>query len=289
MVVTMEQKTCLDKKKVLITAEETRKKLGMRETPIEIVETIHDKGEDRLYIVVGDRPDKTALIGPGGIVAAKMREQLGVKTLTIISKLDLILKRAKIKEHIDLLSKTDHPDVEHLKKLCLLELGYPPHTFPPAEKLGQLFVHYCPKNLASEKLANILGYQTIKVLSQKTRINKDGSIYTRNPPITCGECVSSVVSHVKMVGGEMLLANTWNPVMSVKGLLLVNLAKLLWLTREDQHELLGGEPPACWAQRVSLQMGVGKHLFVKRILEEVSLGLLEPNQATGELYELQRG
>ena|GEM_PF-665692 len=284
----MKQETDLRKQKILRLAEETRKKLGMRYTPIEIVKTIHDKEKDRLYIIVGDRPDKTALIGPGGLVAAKLKENLGVKTLTVVSKLDLVVKRRMIKEHIKLLSKTDQPNVEPLKKLCRLELFYPPRRVPQPEKLGQIFVHHCPNNLASEKLAKTLGYKTTGVISPETELNQDGSIYTRKPPITCGECFTSVVCSVKKVGGNLLLANTRNPVFSVEDLLVVNLAKLLWLTREDLHEILGREPPPCWARRASLGMGVGTHLFVRHIIEDVSLGLLEPNQATREIYGLTR-
>ena len=108
-----------------------------------IVDVIYDEEEDVLYIVVLDRPDKSSLIGYGGLKIKKLKEKIGVKDLTVITHVDLDVKRKRVKsalEKLDLiLSRLNKPEEKevlqkYIKKLLIAELKYPPRLLPNMEK-----------------------------------------------------------------------------------------------------------------------------------------------------------
>ena len=72
-----------------------RSELGLCATlQPKIIETYYDREADSLLIIAADRPDKSAVLGPGGWVSSLIRKNLGVKAVGVRSKLDLEVKNS---------------------------------------------------------------------------------------------------------------------------------------------------------------------------------------------------
>lgn len=102
-----------------------------------IVETCYDRETDSLFIITADRPDKSAVLGPGGWVLSLIRKNLGVTAVGVRSKLDLEVKKQRVKLAAEQLGKLSKEVDGHLRKIIdsrlipMLknELNYPARTF----------------------------------------------------------------------------------------------------------------------------------------------------------------
>jgi len=87
-----------------------RSELGLCTTlQPKIVETYYDREADSLVIIAADRPDKSAVLSPGGWVLSLIRKNLGVAAVGVRSKLDLEVKKQRVKFTRDI-----HNSVTHL-------------------------------------------------------------------------------------------------------------------------------------------------------------------------------
>jgi len=115
-----------------------RSELGLCATlKPKIVETYYDREANSLFIIAADRPDKSAVLGPGGWVLSLIRKKLGVTAVGVRSKLDLEAKKQRIKLAAEQLRRLSQDVDGHLRKIIdsrLLpmlknELNYPARTF----------------------------------------------------------------------------------------------------------------------------------------------------------------
>ncbi|USS40008.1 hypothetical protein NF865_06565 [Thermococcus aggregans] len=103
-----------------------RKENGFPVVPFVIDEIRYDKESDKLFIIARDRSDKSAIIG-NSFVIGKLKEELGVKQVTVYSKLDLIIKRKKLEEN---LKKIKGTFLEFLVPIIEAEFNFPPRKWP---------------------------------------------------------------------------------------------------------------------------------------------------------------
>ena len=74
-------------------------KIASKQLP-KIEDVIQDSNDNILYIIVSDRPDRSALIGYGGLIIKKIKRKISVNEVTVIAKTDLLVKRKRISESI---------------------------------------------------------------------------------------------------------------------------------------------------------------------------------------------
>ena len=103
-----------------------RKENGFPLVPFVIDEIRYDSENDKLFIIARDRSDKSAIIG-NSFVIGKLREELGVKQVTVYSKLDLLIKQKKLKENLERIKGTF---LEFLTPIIEAELSFPPRKWP---------------------------------------------------------------------------------------------------------------------------------------------------------------
>lgn len=102
-----------------------------------IVETCYDRETDSLFIITADRSDKATVLGPRGWVLNLTQKHLRVSTIGVRSKLDLEVKKQRVKlatEQLRKLSKElDAPLKEimdsRLVPMLKNELNYPARSF----------------------------------------------------------------------------------------------------------------------------------------------------------------
>ncbi len=82
-----------------------RKEIGHADVTINIHETIYNKNKQELWIITKDRPDKSTIIGKGGWVVGKLKEELGIKTIHVESYPDYINKKYHMELSLETLNK----------------------------------------------------------------------------------------------------------------------------------------------------------------------------------------
>ena len=85
-----------DERTLLDHINRIRKEIGHEEVYIDIYEIIYDKEKNELWIITDDRPDKSAVIGKGGWVVGRLREELGIESIHVESFSDFLLKKYRM-------------------------------------------------------------------------------------------------------------------------------------------------------------------------------------------------
>ena len=73
-----------------------RKEIGHEEVEIEVKEVLFDHETNELWIITNDRPDKSAIIGKGGWVVGRLREELGIGSIHVESYSDFLQKEYRM-------------------------------------------------------------------------------------------------------------------------------------------------------------------------------------------------
>jgi len=84
------------KRTLLEHINKIRKNIGHDEVNIDIKEIIFDKNLNELWIITDDRPDKSAIIGKGGWVVGRLREELGINSIHVESYSDFLIKKYRM-------------------------------------------------------------------------------------------------------------------------------------------------------------------------------------------------
>jgi predicted PP-loop superfamily ATPase len=82
-----------------------RKEIGHDPIDISIREIIFKEETNDLWIITTDRPDKSAIIGKGGWVVGKLREDLGVNSIHVESYSDFLTKKYRMELSLNTLDK----------------------------------------------------------------------------------------------------------------------------------------------------------------------------------------
>lgn len=100
--------------------------------------------DDFLLVVVPDRPDKSAVLGPGGRVLKLVRDALGVSSMAVRSYTDLLVKRRRVMEALAkarrIMAKASgllEGALERVVSLLEAEARYPPREWPSYEPLDE--------------------------------------------------------------------------------------------------------------------------------------------------------
>ena len=73
-----------------------RKEIGHEEVNIDIKEVLYDKDTNEMWIITNDRPDKSAIIGKGGWVVGRLREELEIGSIHVESYSDFLQKEYRM-------------------------------------------------------------------------------------------------------------------------------------------------------------------------------------------------
>ncbi|HDI01258.1 MAG TPA: hypothetical protein ENF78_02395 [Candidatus Bathyarchaeota archaeon] len=122
-----------------------RRELGLRTYVRPRIRAVYYQEEDDfLLVVVADRPDKSAVLGPGGRVLKLVRDLLGISSMAVRSNTDLLVKRRRIGEALykvkHLLARANgllKMALERILAILRAELRYPPREWPSYEPLDE--------------------------------------------------------------------------------------------------------------------------------------------------------
>ncbi len=117
-------------------------KIASKQLP-KIENIVVDRNSNTLYIIVSDRPDRSSLIGYGGLIIKKMKTRLGINQAVVIAKTDLLVKKKRISETIARaktlmkrknITQSTRKFLELLVEQLKLEKNFPPRTIVKREE-----------------------------------------------------------------------------------------------------------------------------------------------------------
>lgn len=85
-----------DKVALLNHINRIRKEIGHEEVQIDIKDVLFDRDSYEMWIITSDRPDKSAVIGKGGWVVGRLKEELGIKSIHVESYSDFLQKEYRM-------------------------------------------------------------------------------------------------------------------------------------------------------------------------------------------------
>ena len=85
-----------DKIALLNHINRIRREIGHEEVQIDIKEVLFDRDTYEMWIITSDRPDKSAIIGKGGWVVGRLREELGIESIHVESYSDFLQKEYRM-------------------------------------------------------------------------------------------------------------------------------------------------------------------------------------------------
>jgi hypothetical protein len=86
----------LDKNHIIPLISRIRRDIGHKDVEPDIREVVWDENSRELVIITSDRPGKSIVIGKGGWVAGRLKEELGIKSVHVEAYTDLMVRRYRM-------------------------------------------------------------------------------------------------------------------------------------------------------------------------------------------------
>lgn len=84
------------KKDILTAVSRIRDEIGHENIKPDILDVIFHEDTGKLLIITSDRPDKSTVIGKGGWVVGRLREELGLEQIHVEAYPDILLRKYKL-------------------------------------------------------------------------------------------------------------------------------------------------------------------------------------------------
>ena len=91
-----------------------RREIGHEEVNIDIKEVLYDNDTNEMWIITNDRPDKSAIIGKGGWVVGRLREELEIGSIHVESHSDFLQKEYRMNLSLNKLNSFVNENKESL-------------------------------------------------------------------------------------------------------------------------------------------------------------------------------
>ncbi len=91
-----------------------RREIGHEEVNIDIKEVLYDNDTNEMWIITNDRPDKSAIIGKGGWVVGRLREELEIGSIHVESYSDFLQKEYRMNLSLNKLNSFVNENKESL-------------------------------------------------------------------------------------------------------------------------------------------------------------------------------
>lgn len=214
--------------------------------------TVLDERDERLYLIVHDRAEKSMMIA-GGLIG-KVASLLGLN-ITVLALSDIISKRMRIARNLKYFPNSGV--FGRIRELMISELKYPPRKLPELDKYGESLIFFLESNYQS-LLSEKIGLMPKKEVALPT-LGKWPLCLRRAFEIGLSEDVDVV-----FWDGPTFVLKMEKP--------FINLGRLLSLSRREMLEM-GDVRVKC-------------KLPVMEILRSVYMGEIEPFDASRVIYAI---
>ncbi len=105
-----------EKKEIIERVCKIREEIGHQKVKPKIKDVVFDADNGTLLIITSDRPEKSIVIGKGGWVVGRLKEELGINSIHVEAYPDILLKEYKIKLTIEKMDEIlDSTDLKKFK------------------------------------------------------------------------------------------------------------------------------------------------------------------------------
>ena len=112
----------ITKNELISLISKIRRDIGHKDVEVEISHLIFDNNKGNLLIITPDRPEKSVIIGKGGWVVGRLREELGINSIHVEANSDFIVPVYRMKLALAKLEKIIS-DYSHAEKEPLINLS----------------------------------------------------------------------------------------------------------------------------------------------------------------------
>lgn len=151
----------LNKENLIKHIKKIRKEIGHEDSDIKIQKIIFNENSKELWIITPDRPDKSAIIGKGGWVVGRLKEETNLSKIHVESYSDFLLKEYQMKLSLESLSSF----IEENTSNYISDQNSEENTFlRPIKNL---------KDLLEEKINNIYTFNLEEYFNKNNENNKN--------------------------------------------------------------------------------------------------------------------
>ncbi len=251
-----------------------RKEGGLPDSPFRIDEVRYEPQGDKLFIITHDRTDKSIVIG-NSYVVGKLREELGVKQVTVYSTLDLLIKKRKLEEAERLVKGTE---LEFLLPIIEAEKVFPPRRWPPVRGNIDALVFLSFNAKALLGFAGILGLRTRAVGIKHTFPRMDYEVIDVPLDWLFFPDEEGLMGVASGGGFKLVLSDFGRALFNINDVLLLNPFRLLHIGFFELKYLFGFERPAVYGQDALID-------FITTLTYD---GLMEPADGARILWRMLR-
>ncbi|RBQ24626.1 tRNA(Ile)-lysidine synthase [Candidatus Methanobinarius endosymbioticus] len=154
----------LVKEDLIKHVKKIRKELDHDDSDININEIIYNSEKDEMWIITPDRPDKSIVIGKGGWVVGRLREELHINRIHVESYSDYILKKYRMELSLETVNsfinkeKQQKIDDKFKKQKNNTKKSEHESLIKPMENL---------KSLLEERIKNVYNFSLDEYFNQK--------------------------------------------------------------------------------------------------------------------------
>jgi hypothetical protein len=241
----------------------------------------YKKEQNKLWIIAEDRADKSNIIGYGKVVA-ELRKRLGVRSITVVSNLDLVKRKEILTKNLQ--SLQDDPVSVRLGEYIKNELNRENKgkKFP---KMGKSLVTPC-RNLHAITLSEILGFDPIILsvrLTYPTLARKCESVIIEEKVENCDQCreiTREKAAEYAKKNNIPIVFGDFPEEIHYDGTIMINPTTFFWLSRWKRKTLTTTNE-RCIREK--------NDTFLTKTLWEVYEGLCEPKWGSNDIYRYYKG
>lgn len=180
----------IKKEELISLISKIRRDIGHKNVEVEICNLFFDEEENSLLIITPDRPEKSVIIGKGGWVVGRLREELGINSIHVEAYSDFIVPKYRMKLALvkleEIITGYDQGEKEPLVKLSNFlkaRIKNPYHIDSLLRRFKELYPE--PDEDRVESLqgsyeSNISEVNSFKVGCSEVNISKSANLDVRN-------------------------------------------------------------------------------------------------------------
>jgi uncharacterized protein len=177
----------IEKEGLISLISNIRREIGHKEVKVEISNLFFDEKEGNLLIITPDRPEKSVVIGKGGWVVGRLREELGLNSIHVEAYSDFIVPQYRMKLSLAKLEEiiTEYPQGEkeplvNLSHFLKARIENPYHIDAILGKFQDILLDFPDHNEShneySHKSHNISNYKSNDESNHKSVVALSGGV-----------------------------------------------------------------------------------------------------------------
>ncbi|WP_461866278.1 hypothetical protein [Thermococcus sp.] len=259
-------------KEIAETVRRIRIENGFPDTPFRIDEIRYYEEGDKLFIIAHDRTDKSVIIG-NSFVIGKLKEELGVRQVTVYSNLDLEIKRRKLEKNAEGIRGTP---LEFLRPIIEAEMRFPPRQWPEVktDMTSLVFLSFNAKALLGFAKSFGMEYKAVGIKYAFPKLSYEA--VEGSPRELFFPDEEKLLKLAKEIGAEIIMSDFPFDLKFRRDTVLLNPVRFFHIGFFELKYLFGFEKPVIYDRKA----------LIKFIIDLVYEGLIESTDGANLIWRM---